>query len=81
MHLHLQQSEALISRADAQKLGLANGDTVTLSQNGTSLTLPVRINRMVSAGTVLVPRNLAGRPAEKLLGPGGLYSPVSVKKG
>jgi NADH-quinone oxidoreductase subunit G len=77
---HLQQPQALISRADAQKLGLNNGDTVIVSQNGTSVTLPVQVNRMVEAGTVVVPRNLAGRPAEKLVGPGGLHGGVKVEK-
>ncbi|MBI1877454.1 MAG: molybdopterin-dependent oxidoreductase, partial [Chloroflexi bacterium] len=81
IHPHIHQPQALISRAHAQKLGLAKGDTVTVSQNGASLTLPVQVNRMVSEGTVLVARNLAGRPAEKLLGPGGLCGPVKVEKG
>jgi hypothetical protein len=29
---------------------------------------------------VVIPRNLAGRPAEKLLGPGEVYGPVRVRK-
>jgi formate dehydrogenase major subunit len=71
----------LISRADAQKLGLANGDQVTVSQNGTSVALPAQVNRMVNEGIVLVPRNVAGRPAERLVGPGGLSATVKVEKG
>jgi hypothetical protein len=42
--------------------------------------LPVQVNRAVSEGVVLVSRNLAGRPAEKLLGPGGLSGLVKVEK-
>jgi NADH-quinone oxidoreductase subunit G len=81
LHPHIHQPQALISRADAQKLGLANGDQVAVSQNGTSVALPVQVNRMVNEGIVLVPRNVAGRPAERLVGPGGLSATVKVEKG
>jgi len=33
----LHRPELLLSRSDAQKLGVGNGDEVTVSQNGTSL--------------------------------------------
>jgi NADH-quinone oxidoreductase subunit G len=80
MQPHLHQPHVLVSRTDAQKLGLANGDVVTVSQNGASVALPVQINRSVSEGIVVAPRNLAGRPAERLVGPGGLFSSVKVEK-
>jgi NADH-quinone oxidoreductase subunit G len=80
MQPHIHPPQVLISRDDARKLGLANGETVTVSQNGASVALPVQISRSVSEGLVLVPRNLAGRPAEKLLGTGGLAAPVKVEK-
>jgi predicted molibdopterin-dependent oxidoreductase YjgC len=82
MQPHIHQPQAMFSRADAQKLGLANGDLVIVShqQNGTSAPLAVQINRSVSEGIVVVPRNLAGRPAERLLGPGGLFAAVKVEK-
>jgi NADH-quinone oxidoreductase subunit G len=81
LHPYIHQPQVLISRADARKIGLADGDTVTVSHNGASLALPVQVNRMVSEGTVLVPRNLTGRPAEKLVGPGGLYGSIKLEKG
>lgn len=80
MQPHIAQPQLHVSRADAQKLGLANGDLVSVSQNGTSVPLTVQINRSVSEGIVVVPRNLAGRPAERLLGPGGLSGSVKVEK-
>jgi anaerobic selenocysteine-containing dehydrogenase len=70
----------MLSRTDAQELGLTNGDTVTVSQNGVAVLLPVQVNRMVREGVALVPRNLPGRPAEKLLGPGALYGRVKIEK-
>lgn len=77
---HLHRPQALLSKADAQKLGVGNGDMVTLSQNGTSVALPVQVNRKLSEGIVVVPRNLAGRLAEKLVGVSGLYTTVKVEK-
>ena len=77
---HILQPQVMLSRRDAQKLGLSNGDQVTVSQNGTSVTVPVQVNRTVSEGMAIMPRNLAGRPAEKLLGPNGLYSTVKLEK-
>lgn len=77
---HLHRPQALLSKADAQKLGVGNGDMVTLSQNGTSVALPVQVNRKLSEGIVVVSRNLAGRLAEKLVGVSGLYTTVKVEK-
>jgi predicted molibdopterin-dependent oxidoreductase YjgC len=76
----INQAKVLLSRADAGRLGVKTGDTVTVSQNGASVALPVQINRMVNEGVVVVARNLAGRPAEKLVGPTGLYTNVKLEK-
>lgn len=77
---HIQPPQLLLSRSDAQRLGVANGDTVTVALNGTSLALPVQVNRMVSEGVALLARNLAGRPAETLLGPGASHGVVEIQK-
>ncbi len=77
---HIQQAEVIISKADAKKLGVRQGDKVTVSQNGIALVLPVQINRLVAEGLVIVPRNVAGYPAEKLVGVTGLYTTVNVEK-
>jgi formate dehydrogenase alpha subunit len=80
MQPHIQQPQLILSRADAARLGVANGDTVTVSQNGARLTLPVQVNRLVAAGVALLPRNLAGRPAERFVGANGLCTTVKVEK-
>jgi predicted molibdopterin-dependent oxidoreductase YjgC len=77
---HITQPEILLSRPDAAHLGVTKGESVTVSQNGVWVDLPVRVNRMLSEGVALLPRNLAGRPAEKLVGPAGLYTMVKVEK-
>jgi NADH-quinone oxidoreductase subunit G len=77
---HIHQPQLLLSRVDARRLGLANGDTVTVAQNGVAVTLPVQVNRLVGEGVALVARNLAGRPAEKLLGPGTPPAGVKIEK-
>jgi NADH-quinone oxidoreductase subunit G len=77
---HINPPQILLSRPDAKKLGLAPGDQVTVSQNGVSVDVPVQVNRMLDEGVALLPRNLAGRPAEKLVGPAGLFTSVKVEK-
>jgi len=80
MQPHLHRPQLFVSRADAAKLDLANDDSVTVSHNGISVSLPVQVNRQVAEGVVLVARNLPGRPAERLTGGNGLYTTVTVKK-
>lgn len=78
---HIFQPHILMSREDADRWGLAKGDNVTVSRNGTSVTLPVQVSRALHLGVAVLPRNLAGRPAEKLVGLNGLYATVQVEKG
>ncbi|MBN1219197.1 MAG: NADH-quinone oxidoreductase subunit NuoG [Anaerolineae bacterium] len=77
---HLVQPELSLSRPDAARLGLTDGDLVTVSTNEVTVEVPVRVNRMLVEGIALLPRNLVGRPAEKLVGPDGLYATVKVEK-
>ncbi|NIP68943.1 MAG: hypothetical protein GTO04_07110 [Planctomycetales bacterium] len=77
---HIQKPQIHLSRIDATKLGVGSGDQLVVSRNGTSVELPVRIERRLEAGVALVPRNVAGQPVEKLIGPGGLYTTVNVEK-
>jgi NADH-quinone oxidoreductase subunit G len=44
-----------LSRDDAQKLGIANGDEVTVRSNGTSLQLRARVSRQLARGVVRAP--------------------------
>jgi len=80
MQPHLHRPRIMISRSDADKMELSNGDSVTVAGNGAALSLPVLVDRQVGAGVVLVARNLAGRPAERLIGGNGFYTTVTVKK-
>jgi NADH-quinone oxidoreductase subunit G len=77
---HIHASVLTISRGDAGTLGVAAGDMVKVSQNGYSVSLPVQPSREVPVGVVLLPRNLAGRPAEQFVGPEGHYTTVKVEK-
>jgi anaerobic selenocysteine-containing dehydrogenase len=43
-----------ISRADARERGIRNGETVTVSSNGTSVELRARIVRDLQAGVLRV---------------------------
>ncbi len=69
-----------LARTDAQALGISNGDSVLVSTNGTSVTLPAYVNSLVPQGVVAIPRNLGGRPAESLLGEGRTFGQVQMTK-
>ena len=53
-------AEIQLSRDDAKARGIRNGDTVTVSSNGTSVELRAQIARDLQAGVVRVPRDHAG---------------------
>src|SRR5581483_8787290 len=60
--LHFQQpaGEIDITRADARARGIAGGDMVKVSSNGTSVALRARIANDLTAGTVRVAQPDAG---------------------
>jgi anaerobic selenocysteine-containing dehydrogenase len=66
-------AEVEISAADARKRGIASGDHVVVSSNGTTRTLTARLNRRLLAGVVRIEdehaQGLAGKvsidPARK----------------
>jgi NADH-quinone oxidoreductase subunit G len=78
---HLVQPYVALARADAQALGVANGETVQVSANGRQVALPARVDGLVPTGVVAIPRNLAGQPAERLLGEGQVSGEVEVVTG
>jgi predicted molibdopterin-dependent oxidoreductase YjgC len=52
--------EVQLSREDARERGIRNGQTVTVSSNGTSVELRARIARDLAAGAVRIARDDAG---------------------
>ncbi|HEY7197222.1 MAG TPA: molybdopterin-dependent oxidoreductase [Gaiellaceae bacterium] len=48
------EGEVELSRADADRLGVATGDTVSVGTNGTSRELRARVNRRLLAGAVRI---------------------------
>ena len=80
MQPHLHQPQVLLAPAEAERLGVTNGDRVTVARNGAAVELPVQVNRRLSAGVALIARNLTGRPAEKLTGTGQTYAVVTIEK-
>jgi NADH-quinone oxidoreductase subunit G len=69
--LQFQRPQAVveISRADAEARGIANGQQVRVSSNGTSVELLARVNKKLRAGVALVALEHAG----------GLQGPVEVR--
>jgi anaerobic selenocysteine-containing dehydrogenase len=54
------EPEVELSPADAEQRGIAGGDSVTVSHNGTSLELRARVSRAVREGVVRIPLEHAG---------------------
>jgi anaerobic selenocysteine-containing dehydrogenase len=52
-------AEVELARADARRLGVANGDAVRVSHNGTSVELRARVSRSLPEGVVRVAREHA----------------------
>jgi len=75
---HLVKPMVWLSRADAAKLGIADGEQVTMSRHGVAVTVPVQIHRLLNEGVAVLPRNLAGRLAEQLVG-AGVYAEVEIQ--
>ncbi|HSP73401.1 MAG TPA: molybdopterin dinucleotide binding domain-containing protein, partial [Gaiellaceae bacterium] len=53
-------AEVELSREDAQRLGIAAGDAVRVSHNGTSVELRAHLSRALPAGVVRIAREHAG---------------------
>jgi NADH-quinone oxidoreductase subunit G len=53
-------AEVELARTDARQLGIAEGDTVRVSHNGTSVELRAHVSRLLPAGVVRVAREHAG---------------------
>ena len=56
----LPAPEVELSDEDAERRGIASGETVRVSHNGTSLELQARVNRALRAGVVRIAQEHAG---------------------
>jgi anaerobic selenocysteine-containing dehydrogenase len=81
MGTHLIQPYVALARVDAQTLGVADGQTVQVAAGGRQVALPARVDGRVPQGVVAIPRNLAGQPAERLLGDEQVSGEVEVVTG
>ena len=61
IRLRFQRPDGLVdlARDDAHRLGVRDGDEVTVRTNGTSAKLRARVRRNVRSGVVLVPEGSA----------------------
>jgi predicted molibdopterin-dependent oxidoreductase YjgC len=76
----LVQPHVALSRADAQALGVSNGDRLQVAAHGYQVTLPVHVDGVVLQGVIAIPRNLKGQPAESLLDDGRTFGRVKITK-
>ena len=54
LHFQRPAAEVEVSRDDGQRLGIANGQTVTVRSNGTSVELRARLTREIPAGVARI---------------------------
>jgi anaerobic selenocysteine-containing dehydrogenase len=59
-------AEVQLAREDARARGIADGDTVVVRHNGTSVTLRARVRKGLREGLVMIPQDFAG---ELIAGP------------
>ena len=52
--------EVELPEQDARERGIRNGDEVTISSNGTSVTLRARLSRELRSGVIRIPEDFAG---------------------
>ncbi|GAP62219.1 hypothetical protein ARMA_0642 [Ardenticatena maritima] len=67
--------EVVLSAADAERLGVQDGDVVRLVRDGVQVEAPARIGKGVQPGVVVVPVDVDGTEWNALTG-GGLEAPV-----
>jgi len=70
-----KQAFASMAQSELTRLQIAEGDLVTLAQNGTSVRIPARLDDDIPMGCVWVP---AGLPETSTLG--DLFAPIEVSK-
>ncbi len=70
-----KQAYAVMNQAQATSLSLADGEQVSVRQNGTSVSLPAKVDNSVPEGCVWVP---AGLPETQALGE--LFGTIEVSK-
>ncbi len=62
----IARQQAELSPEDARRLGVSSGDSVVVSQNGTSITAPAMVRSGVPEGTVFMATGLAADSANSL---------------
>ncbi|MEP0761406.1 MAG: molybdopterin-dependent oxidoreductase [Chloroflexota bacterium] len=62
MHRRVPSPYVELNTADAQTLGIADGDAVILTADGVQLAAQARVNSRAPAGAVLVPQRLGATP-------------------
>ncbi|QOX77882.1 molybdopterin-dependent oxidoreductase [Trichlorobacter lovleyi] len=75
------EATILLSTADAAKLAVVDGDKVTVSASGASVTLPVVVQQAVPAGLSIVPSHFPGSGITALMSKLAVSMTVTIAKG
>jgi NADH-quinone oxidoreductase subunit G len=63
MREHIPAPYVVLNAGDAQKMGIAEGDIVSVAYGAQAAEVKVRVDPAAPAGAALLPRNLSDRPA------------------
>ena len=77
---HFKPSSAFLNESDAGKIGVSNGDRVSISGNGTEMEAEVTIDNRCMEGGVVVPRISDEQGVNGLGNPDGSPAWVDIKK-
>jgi NADH-quinone oxidoreductase subunit G len=62
MHQRVPEPYAALNAADAERLGISNGDPITISVNGSQLDVAARVEDSTPEGAVLLPHHVSKSP-------------------
>ena len=77
---HFKPSSAFLNEADAENLGVANGDVIRLSGNGIEIDIELTVDNRCMAGGVVVPKVSDEQGINGLLNLDGSPAWVEIKK-
>jgi anaerobic selenocysteine-containing dehydrogenase len=75
------EARLLIATADATRLGVVDGDTLSVTSNGASVSLPIQVQAGLPAGLAVAPTHFPGSGVMQLMGKPAASFTVTIAKG
>jgi formate dehydrogenase alpha subunit len=75
------EARLLIATADATRLGVVDGDALTVTANGASVSLPIQVQANLPVGLAVAPTHFPGSGVTQLMGKPAASFTVTIAKG